>query len=254
MFLFATDLDNTLIHSYKKAQENDICVETKDEKKLSFMTENSYSMLWNIYCSNDIMVVPVTTRSLEQYNRIDLFKGKYPEFALAANGGILIENGVINRKWSEKSKEIISDCLIDFERGISYLKSDENVYFEIRIVDELFVFTKSFQPLKTKEDLERKLDSDRVNVYNIGNKIYIFPVILSKGKAIKRLKEYFRFRKILCAGDSEFDISMLNEADFAYCPDSIADKVNIRNIKSFDVSKIHLADQILSEIEERNFL
>ncbi len=254
MYLFATDLDNTLIHSYKNADINDVCVETKDEKKLSFMTVHAYNMLDEIYNSDDIIIVPVTTRSLEQYNRIDLFKGRHAPLALAANGGILIENGVVNNEWSEKSKEIISDCLTDFERGMSYLKSDENVYFEIRIVDGLFVFTKSSKPLETKEYLEKTLDSDRVNVYNIGDKVYIFPDILSKGTAIRRLREYSGFRKIVCAGDSEFDISMLDEADFAYCPDSIADKVKNRNMRSFDVSNIRLADQLLSEIEERNFL
>ncbi len=254
MYLFATDLDNTLIHSYKRAHENDICVETKDGKELSFMTPGAYYMLEKIYNSKDIIIVPVTTRSLEQYNRIDLFKGRYAQLALAANGGILIENGVINKEWSDKSRQMISDCLPDFERGISYLKKDQNVYFEIRIVDELFVFTKSSEPLKTKEYLEKKLDSCRVNVYNIGDKVYIFPDILSKGMAIKRLRDYVGFEKIICAGDSEFDVPMLNEADFAYCPDTIADEVKNRNLKSFDVNTVRLADQLLSEIEERNFL
>ncbi|MBP1565412.1 MAG: HAD hydrolase family protein [Oscillospiraceae bacterium] len=249
MILFASDLDNTLIHSYKRADEGDICVEVKDGKKLSYMTPYAYDKLRSINKNQKYVFMPVTTRSLEQYNRIDFFDGKPAQLALAANGGILLENGVINKEWLRESVALIKDSVDDFYKGIEYLKKDEDVYFEIRIVDELFLFTKSHKPLETKEKLRQYISSEKSTVYNIGDKVYIFPDILSKGTAIQRIREKFDFEKIICAGDSEFDVPMLNIADFAYCPEGICDCIANKNLKGFDISEKRFADQLLEEIE-----
>ena len=249
MILFASDLDNTLIHSYKRAAEDDICVEVKEGKKLSYMTPEAYKMLGKLFMRDDIVFVPVTTRSLEQYRRIDFFEGIPAEIAVAANGGILIENGIVNREWYEESKKMIKECIPVFEKGISFLEKDSEVYFEIRVVDELFVFTKSHSPEKTRDNLAAVLDSELINVYNIGGKVYIFPRIMSKGFALKRLCRKYSFEKIVCAGDSEFDIPMLEEADTAYCPDALVPFISSENVKGFDISQKRLADHILKEIE-----
>lgn len=249
MILFASDLDNTLIHSYKRADSTDVCVEVKDEKQLSFMTPHALGILRNINKKGNMVFAPVTTRSLEQYRRIDFFEGNEPALALAANGGILLENGKANEEWHTKSVELIKNSMDDFSKGIRFLEKDENVYFEIRVVDELFVFTKSHDPVGTRERLTDFLGSEFSEVFNIGDKVYIFPKILSKGNAIKRLKEKFGFEKIICAGDSEFDVSMLEIADFAYFPDELRNDIGNKNCKSFDVSERRFADQLLCEIE-----
>lgn len=249
MILFASDLDNTLIHSYKRADSTDICVEVKDEKKLSFMTPQALSTLRRINRKENLLFAPVTTRSLEQYNRIDFFEGKSAKLALAANGGILLENGTANEEWHRDSVKMIEDSLEDFKKGILFLEKDENVYFEIRVVDDLFVFTKSHTPLETREKLIGFLNSDHSEVFNIGDKVYIFPKVLSKGNAVKRLREKFGFEKVICAGDSEFDVSMLNEADFAYFPDELKNDIGNKNCRSFDIREQRFADQLLYEIE-----
>lgn len=249
MILFASDLDNTLIHSYKRADSTDICVEVKDEKQLSFMTPQALKMLRRINKKDNMVFAPVTTRSLEQYRRIDFFEGESPSIALAANGGILLENGKSNEEWHTTSVKLIEDSTDDFSKGIRYLEKDKEVYFEIRVVDELFVFTKSHDPVGTREGLTDFLNTEYSEVFNIGDKVYIFPKILSKGNAVKRLKEKFGFEKIICAGDSEFDVSMLNCADFAYFPDELKNDIGNKNCKSFDVSERRFADQLLCEIE-----
>ena len=48
MVLFVSDLDNTLIYSYKREiGKKKICVELYEGKEISFMTENSYRLLNN---------------------------------------------------------------------------------------------------------------------------------------------------------------------------------------------------------------
>ena len=248
IILFASDLDNTLIHSYKRADLLDICVEYKDEKALSFMTPAAYDLLNKLNKQRDIYFVPLTTRSSEQYERIKLFKDTVPKLALPANGGILYENGVKNSYWFNESKNLISDCYSEFEKGIDYFRDDEYVCFEIRLVDELFVFTRSSAPLTTKIVLESILDLNKVGVYNIGEKMYIFPNVLTKGRAVRRLKEKFSFEKVICAGDSEFDISMLNIADCALCPEQIKEYIKSDNCIAFDTEKQNFAEQILNYV------
>lgn len=213
------------------------------------MTPHALELLRTLRKRSDMVFAPLTTRSLEQYNRIDFFEGEYPELALAANGGILIENGKINTSWFEQSKKLISDCYEEFEKGIKFFEGDEDVYFEIRIVDELFVFTKSYAPQTTKKILNDILDHSKVEAYNIGDKVYIFPKILTKGNAVRRLKEHFNFQNIICAGDSEFDVSMLDVADTALCPEFLRDQISSQNCIAFDTEKRNFAEQMLEYIQ-----
>lgn len=246
--LFASDLDNTLIHSYKKALDSDMCVEYKDDKALSYMTPYALELLNKVNKREDIIFSPLTTRSAEQYERIHFFGKDFPEIALAANGGILYENGIVNTEWYEESRQLISDCINEFKHGVEFFTDDDYVYFDIRIVDELFVFTKSSAPLTTKALLEDILNLKKVGAYNIGDKVYIFPNILTKGTAIDRLKKKYGFDKIICAGDSEFDVSMLNKADLALCPQQLSRIISNKNSVFFDTDSGNFAEQMLEYI------
>jgi HAD superfamily hydrolase (TIGR01484 family) len=216
MILFACDLDNTLIHSYKRAAKEDVCVESKEEKKLSFMTPESYEALQKI--AEQVEFVPTTTRSMEQYRRIRLLRNKYPQYALVSNGGILLANNQIDEEWLRGSKKMIQDTYGEMDKGMKALEEDQHVNFEVRLVDELFVFTKTQNVFETTKNLKYILDEERVDVLNHGEKIYIVPRLLTKGVAVKRLKDRLEKKYMICAGDSEFDVSMLKAADLAIVP------------------------------------
>ncbi len=215
MIVFASDLDNTLIFSYKKknqCQQKVICVEKKEEKELSYMTQIAYNTLQKL-CQK-IVFVPVTTRSIEQYQRIQFFDKI--EYALTTNGGILLRNGHVDKIWLEETKKWIASSEKELQKAIYLLRKDNNICFEIRIVDDIFVYTKSLQPQKTANDIMQKLDLNQVFVDTNGEKIYIFPKILNKGFALKRLQNLLHCKKIFSAGDSHFDISMLQQSDVAF--------------------------------------
>ena len=75
MIILNTDLDNTIIYSYKHDIGNDkINVEIYKEKQISFITRKTYSLLKKL--NKDILIVPTSTRTIEQYNRINLNIGK----------------------------------------------------------------------------------------------------------------------------------------------------------------------------------
>lgn len=222
MLVIATDLDNTLIYSQKKMAKQSCCVEWKEGRELSYMTEESYKRLQKINEKEEIHIIPVTTRSLEQYQRIE-FLEKTPKLALVANGGILLVNGKIDETWRQETLDIIAESKKELEKAWNYLEKDKNRSFELRNIDDMFLFTKSERPADTIAGLEKIMNPSLVSVIENYNKIYVMPYVLDKGLAVKRLKNYLKtgfFHKnepftIIAAGDSSFDIPMLKEADYA---------------------------------------
>lgn len=221
MVYFCSDLDNTLIYSYRHhIGEDKILVEAMGEKELSYMTRECHQLLGQI--ANTKKLIPVTTRSLKQYQRIQFGSHISVPYALVANGGILLENGKINDSWLQETKKIVAYAEKELNKGQEILMSDPRVCFEVRMVDDLFVYTKSEKPEETINLLKEKLDTDTVYIDNNGNKVYIFPALLNKGDSVKRFRQYIgEEHTILAAGDSLFDIPMLLAADRGYCPDTL---------------------------------
>ncbi len=220
MILLALDLDNTLIHSYKKAESSHICVEEGNIngvlKKLSYMTPEAVEKLRGL--SSGILPIPITTRSEEQFRRISIFGDSVP-MAVTSNGGMLFINGVPDKTWRTESEQLINAAISELERGKTLLETDNNRSFEVRFVDNSFIFTKSDKPSETVSMLKSQLEMQTVDVMTNGSKIYILPKGLNKGDALKRLKKRLSPETTIAAGDSEFDIPMLCAADIALIPD-----------------------------------
>ena len=110
MQIVHTDLDNTLIYSYKhEIGGPKTCVEIYQGREISFMTETSHRLLGQLCSKPGVLVVPTTTRTLEQYQRIDLGIG-VPEYALVCNGGVLLHQGKEDPVWYQESLALIADA------------------------------------------------------------------------------------------------------------------------------------------------
>ena len=77
--MFASDLDGTLIYSKRRFGEETLNVsvrnvEVYNGREISFMTEKAIALLREL--SDEMMFVPVTTRTVEQYNRSRYFMKK----------------------------------------------------------------------------------------------------------------------------------------------------------------------------------
>jgi len=212
--LFACDLDNTLIHSHKKRREDDICVEIYDNHEQSFISRKSLEFLKKI--SGKILFIPITTRSIEQYQRIFWTKDFKPKFAVVANGAYILDGK--NQKNFLRT-EITAENLAEMENLREKYSRDEN--FNIcRVVDENFLFLRC----KDEIDAEKIRFETKLTVKYTGKKIYLFPPALNKGNALLKLKKMFNPSKIFCAGDSEIDISMLKLSDIAFAPKNLRGK------------------------------
>lgn len=216
MIVLNTDLDNTLIYSYKhdigNAKRN---VEIYQGREISFVTERTYELLQQV--NKEILIVPTTTRTIEQYKRIDLGLGNF-KYALVCNGGILLVDGKKDEKWYQKSLELIAESKCSMEQAIKILEGDTRRKFDLRFVEELFVFTKCDQPHRVVSDLKEQLDTRLVDVFNNGEKVYVVPVKLNKGVALERLRDILKPEFVIAAGDSEFDVSMVTMADQGIVP------------------------------------
>ncbi len=94
MVLFHTDLDNTMIYSYKHEIGADKrCAEVYHGREISYITKETYRLLQQIKAKEEqLVMVPTTTRTTEQYQRIHLGIGDLP-YALVCNGGVLLAGG-----------------------------------------------------------------------------------------------------------------------------------------------------------------
>ena len=245
MLIFNTDLDNTMIYSYKHDIGDDkICAEIYQGREISFVTSKTSQLIKEV--NETGLLVPTTTRTLEQYNRIDLGIG-IPRLALVCNGGVLLENGVENAEWYNESLRLTESAHDQLLLTEKILENDENRSFEIRNIRELFVFTKSEKPEESVENLKEQLDTDKVDVFNNGVKVYVVPKMLSKGKAIDRLREKLNPELIISAGDSEFDITMLNSSDVPIAPKDLADTANLPE-KTIVVDEGIFSEKVLERV------
>jgi hydroxymethylpyrimidine pyrophosphatase-like HAD family hydrolase len=215
--IFFSDLDNTLIHSYKRAEEGDICVETRDGKKLSYMRPNDHRLLRE---ANDMIeFVPVTTRTVEQYRRVALLEGDVPRFALVCNGAVLLRGGYPCEKWQARTNSIFQAALCRISDYAVRLKSMPDDFYDVRVADGFFIFAKCTRCENETRTALAFVDAGLFSVYFTFEKVYIMPKELDKGFAVKRFAESFGAgRATVSAGDSLLDLPMLQATDKAFVP------------------------------------
>lgn len=253
MIVFHTDLDNTLIYSYKHdIGEQKRCVELYQGREISYITQETYRLLRMLSGQKEqVLIVPTTTRTVEQYQRIDLGVGSF-RYALACNGGVLLVNECAccanertdicnfahkkeeswyrgswemireDESWYRVSLGLIQDSVGELRRALGILDRDPRRNFALRFIRDLFVFTKCREPEAVVTDLKKTLNVGLVDVFNNGVKVYVVPKVLNKGKAVERFREYVGADYVIAAGDSEFDISMLEAADLGFAPPALA--------------------------------
>lgn len=213
LILFS-DLDGTLIFSAKRKQVGDIVIERKNGEEISCVTARQAELFPRLR-----NVIPVTTRSIEQYKRIEFARfGFSPKYALCDNGGTLLVNGGRDAEWAEWSAEIFAECEGELSRFRELLERDPRRSFEVRLVDGLFLFTKSKEPPETLKYLG---NGELCECFFTGEKVYVVPKKLSKGAAVKRLTGRLGLAEFAAAGDSLMDLPMLNAARTAVFTENI---------------------------------
>jgi hydroxymethylpyrimidine pyrophosphatase-like HAD family hydrolase len=99
VILFATDLDRTLIYSRRALGDDPPpvrAVERHEGRDASWLTARAAGAFVALHARG--LVVPVTTRTPEQWRRVRLPGGPF-RYAVTANGGVLLVDGQVDHSW-----------------------------------------------------------------------------------------------------------------------------------------------------------
>lgn len=224
MNVFTTDLDRTFIFSERtvnRLAEELVCIEQWEGRDLSFVSKALLDYVMNI--EEDTLIIPVTTRALRQYERITLFSESYkPAYAIAANGGVVLKNGVRDREWDAILTKRLQESVPFKEMECMFEKQWQNTMFQrITEADGLFyVLMLDLEQVDWAwlEELQQEMRKVGWNSYVNGRKFYVLPETLTKENAVEYVLKAIPYKTHYAAGDSIMDLGMLDMADVAFTP------------------------------------
>ena len=270
--IFASDLDSTLIFSSRHCK-------LVDEKKLfpvdfynnscSFITKPMKDTLEHI--NESMLFIPATTRSPKEYKRIKYFYDVIkPKYAIVANGGIILKNGIELTAWSDiisnKIKEIVSVRtmikLCSFFLESDFVKS-------YKTCEDLFIYS-----IVDEDKLTNMLSNDQIDLdyleilrsfcskhdYSVskqGRKVYIVPNCINKYDPIHYIMQLENINTFIAAGDSLLDYPMIKPSSYGIIPShgELLFKLPVKeladNVYITKKSGIFAGEEILDKVHQK---
>jgi phosphoserine phosphatase len=226
-FLAACDLDRTVIYSAQAlgltGQDAHaprlVVAEVYQAVPISFYTRDAESMLAAL--SRIAELVPATTRTREQYARIKL--PVPPGYAIVANGGYILEDGVPDRDWSMHLAARLESGCAPLREIVDHLEriSDPLWLRKRRVAEGLFAYLvveRDALPAMFVTDLSGWCATRGWSVSLQGRKVYCVPDLLTKSAAVAEVARRSGALRTAAAGDSLLDADMLAAADEAMRP------------------------------------
>ncbi len=225
-WLLACDLDQTLIYSrsaFRLAVGTPapelVIAEYLDGEPLSYLTRRAAEGLREL--ARVATLVPVTTRTYEQFRRVQL--GIPASYAIAANGGHLLVDGAPDPVWAEHVRTRLAAWgrpLADIRALAEELAAAGSWVRTIRDADGFFVYlvATSREAIPDLSELAATLEVDGWTLSIQGRKVYLVPAGLTKEAALEEVIARTGGFQLAAAGDSLLDRGMLARADVAVRP------------------------------------
>ncbi|WP_424809511.1 HAD family hydrolase [Rhodococcus sp. 27YEA15] len=204
-----------------------VCVEHYNGGPLSFMAVDAVDLLTDL--ATRVPVVPVTTRTIAQFQRIDL-PGAPWRYAITSNGGNVLVDGVPDAQWRkviERKSNAGAATLAAIEAELRSRISDSWVS-SLRVADELFAYLVvdlDAMPTQFFGQWRQWCAEREWNVSRQGRKIYTMPDSVSKSQALAYVRgrmieagELASDATVLAAGDGALDADLLEYADAGIRP------------------------------------
>lgn len=228
--LIASDLDRTLIYS-RRFFDREVCgrrcVEVYEGEEISFMTAGAATLLARLASRH--LVIPATTRTVAQYQRITLPGAPY-RFAVASNGGSILVDGMPDPDWSSIVNSRMHADAVPIGHVLAVLRtrtSDQWVR-AMRVADGLFcylVVDEAAMPCAFVAEFRAWCEPRGWQVSQQGRKVYAVPRTLCKSHAVAEVRrrlvstgELDDNAPLLAAGDGALDAALLSYADAAVRP------------------------------------
>lgn len=197
-----------------------VCVEVHRGRPLSFTTMAAHRDLAALTAAG--VLVPVTTRTVEQYRRVRL-PGPPPRHAVCANGGRLLVDGVEDAAWSRGVARTVGEAapVEQVRAELAALVGDDPGVTKLRVAEDLFCYlvldhradaspwaapvAELCEPLGWVVSLQAR-------------KIYALPAALTKVGALTEVAARAGASSYVAAGDSLLDAGMLAAAQEGLVP------------------------------------
>ena len=218
--LVATDLDRTLVYSRAAlALNSDVlppltCVERRAGEQVGFMTAAAARLTAAL--ATRAVLVPVTTRLPDQLSRVRL-PGPPSRFAVAANGGVLLVDGVPDRAWNRRVTATVAPSakLSDVVRHVRH-RCQPTWTVQVREAGGLFCYAVLGEAGAPDGFVAEAADWAAERGWTVsaqGRKLYWTPRGLTKTAAVSEVANRVGPALVLAAGDSLLDRDLLCYAD-----------------------------------------
>lgn len=225
--IYASDLDRTLIYSLgaigvPETTPGLVPAEIIDGKTVSYISQQALDQLLDLTAR--VIFMPVTTRTIQQYQRINLFQETIiPDYAVTSNGGNILIGGIVDKEWREHIGRLVERHSAGAEEVRTYIKAvvrDEWIISEHYCDDLFFTFVvhRDQLPLDEITNLSDRLFKLGWRVSLQGRKLYAVPAAVNKSDAILHVRRTVRSEPMVASGDSLLDKSLLESADYAIAP------------------------------------
>lgn len=229
--LFATDLDRTMIFSrnaFGGAEEVEKeCVEYYEGEPLSYMTTTAVASLRTL--AGRAPVIPTTTRTIEQFQRITL-PGAPWRYAITSNGGNILVDGIPDPAWRLGIDDQVRASGATLAEVGAELRAriDDSWVTKYREADELFCYLVvriDAVPTGFLAEWDTWCRAHGWSASQQGRKIYTMPDAVCKSLAVTEVRrrlvdagELTEGAALFTAGDGALDAPMLEIADAAIRP------------------------------------
>lgn len=223
--LLFTDLDGTVIFSHRRMEDSGdtVCVELLNGRRQSFMKRSRYERL---AAQTEYRIVPVTTRTAEQFSRLSGLMNTFGwNDALICNGAVLLHDGVPDSGWDEASRKLAADeipLLYDMRNTVGKFVPDENIIFS----EPFMFYVRGEDAPSVYRFMKERAEEERLIIFADERKVYCIPRSFDKVNAAVRFTERCGESAYYAAGDGELDINMLKRAERCYAAEGLLEKLS----------------------------
>ena len=197
-------------------------IEYKEDEAIGFMSQHSIELLKQF--NEKHLFVPVTTRTIYQYERIVAFQQWIqPKYAITSNGGTIFVDGKPDALWGQMIRQKVATTSLpkeDLLQVFAEIRSDKWVGKEYYIDELFYMFHVNRETIPYHEliGFEKRINTIGWRMFLHGRKLYVLPIQLNKALAVAHLQNYVEYDIHVAAGDSLMDYDMLMQAAIGYSP------------------------------------
>jgi hydroxymethylpyrimidine pyrophosphatase-like HAD family hydrolase len=226
------DLDGTLIHRGSQFTDGETVRHVEFfEGGTSAMSVAAIEQLTLL--SKLAIIVPATTRSMRQFERLHLPEVRMSGWAAVANGARILTPQGEDLDWRDRTRLAVDAWCRDVirpapRRRVSGIEALADVVTSsvpgagsARVVDGAFLVIIALDADRAQRAVRALAENCRElsgSVTRQGRKVYVVPPPAQKHLACSEITHRLGAERVLAAGDSDLDAGMLARADVSFIP------------------------------------